>query len=830
MVTVVGEAGIGKSRLLTELEGPLAAEHPDAVVLRGRADPPRELVPYGLMRDVWFQYFDIAEHAAGPEALARLEAGFGELLGSRTHERAHLVGHLIGLDVRSSVHLAGILADPRQVRDRAFAAATELVTAMGRGAGVVMLLEDLHWSDQGSLDMIEHLVRACAMEPLGVVASTRPALYEKRPAWALEIPDAVRLDLTPLPDTAATTLVGYLLSRVGDLPDSVRATIVETADGNPYYVEEIVQSLIEDEAIDTSGAEWRFTTDRLDDLRVPTTLTSLLQARLDRLPVGERTVLQQASVVGRTFWDQAVLSTRDGSPFPERTGADVAADLAALEDKRLVFEHALSNFAGAREFTFKHALLRDVAYESLLRPFRRHYHRAVAAWLAAQPDADSRAATIARHYELAEASAESCRWYVAAATQARDRYANDDAVRYYRRSLDTGELELNLRLAALDGLAEVLMLQAQYDQALEAGRAMQAAAVAAGDPKAQARALAGISFVQSRRGANDDALASAMDAVRLLRGSPGARPEDLADALLPAGWAALRLGDLTAALRSADEARQLALRSSDRRTVARALNLRSLVESALGDHGAASAHLEEGLAIDRERGDRRAEGASLINLGEHARMRGDFAQAVARYVEALSIQRELGDHDMEALSMSNLGGAHVGLGDYAAALGYLLPALDAFGRSGAAESLSETYRFLAEARLGLGDAHAAVADAWQALQTATEANNPEQTGHAWRTLGIVAARGGRRVPLPGGDGTLDAGECFARSAAVFADAGLERERAMTLADWATWERAHDVPQAERRFAEAREELERLGLDLIVGRAVAAFEQTAPGPT
>ncbi len=826
LVTVVGEAGIGKSRLLAELEERLGAEHLEAVMLRGRADPPRELVSYGLMRDVWFQHFEITEHDAGAEALAKLEAGFGRLFGPQGYERAHLVGHLIGLDVRSSTHLTGILADPRQIRDRAFGAVAELVTASSPARGVVMLLEDLHWADQGSLDLVEHLARACATTPLAIVATARPALYEKRPGWAESIPDAVRLDLTPLPESAAGALVGQLLSRVADLPDTVRTTIVDTADGNPYYVEEIVETLIEDGAIDTGAAEWRFAAGRLGDLRVPTTLTGLLQARLDRLSAGERTALQQASVVGRTFWDQAVLETRGATdPPPAAGGTDVAGDLAALEGRQLVFEHARSSFAGAREFTFKHALLRDVAYESVLKRLRTRYHGAVAGWLAAQPDADARAATIARHYELAGA-ADCCRWYVVAGNQARLRYANDDAIRHYRRALDIGELDLGGQMAAHDGLVEVLMLQARYDEALDEGRAMEAVAAEAGDATSQARALAGISFVQSRRGANHDALASAGEAVRLLRATPGTQPRDLADALLPAGWAALRLGDLPAALRFVDEARELAARGGDRRTVARALNLQSLVESALGDHGAAITHLEEGLAIDRERGDRRAESASLVNLGEHARMRGDYVRAAARYEEALAIQRELGDHDMEALSMSNLGGAHVGLGDHRTAVEYLLPALDAFGRSGASEYLSETHRFLAEARLGLGDVDAAMGHAWQALETAVAAGNPEQTGHAWRTLGMVAARRTAPVPSPDGAEMLDAGACFARSVAVFADAGLERERAMALADWATWERAHAAPDAERRFGAARGELERLGLELLVEQAVAAFERAA----
>ena len=621
-------------------------------------------------------------------------------------------------------------------------------------------------------------------------------------------------------------LVGELLKRAPELPETVRATIVDTAEGNPFYVEEIVKSLIEEGAVDTAGDEWRISAERLGALGVPATLTGLLQARLDRLTRSERAAIQRASVVGRVFWDQAVITESDadpGAPVDARE-AEVERALAALEARELVFERYGSAFAGSREFIFKHALLRDVTYESVLKRMRRKYHRAVADWLAAQPEAESRAAMIARHYEDGEEHRKCAAWYAIAGTQARLRYANKDAVAYYRRALDREELLPAQQVPVYDGLGEVLMLQAEYDAALEAWLSMRAAAEAAGDVRSQARALAGMAFVHGRLGATRDALEAAEAAEALLLGLPDPAAGDLADALLAAGWASFRLGDLPDAQRRAEEARVLAAEAGDRRGVSRGLNLLSLVESMRGDHAAAVAHMEEGLAIDRERADRRAEGASLINLGETARMLGDYEHAAARYGEALVIQRELGDRDMEALSLSNLGGAQLGLGEYEEALQKLEPALEAFEGAGASENLSETYRFLAEAHLGLGDPNTAIGFGQRALATAVAAGNPEQTGHAWRVIGLIAGRTGRGVASEaGGPASVEAADAFGHSVATFEDAALDRDRAVALADWAVWERTVGEPHAGERMQEARDVLAGLGLGRLEAHIAAAFD-------
>src|SRR5262249_40265664 len=156
-------------------------------------------------------------------------------------------------------------------------------------------------------------------------------------------------------------LVDAILQRVDEVPADLRELIVQGAEGNPFYVEELIKMLIDDGVIVVTGERWQVTLGRLAEVRVPPTLTGVLQARLDSLPAEERALLQRAAVVGRIFWDNTVAQLR---PEPEHAmqqpPPDVQHGLAALQGRELVYEREQSSFADSAEYIFKHALLRDV--------------------------------------------------------------------------------------------------------------------------------------------------------------------------------------------------------------------------------------------------------------------------------------------------------------------------------------------------------------------------------------------------------------------------------------------------------------------------------------
>src|SRR5258707_149083 len=254
---------------------------------------------------------------------------------------------------------------------------------------VLLVVEDIHWSDDGSLDLLDHLARTCKAVPLLILCLARPSLFERRPAWGEGWAGHARVGLEALSRHDSRALVETILRKAPEIPQALRELIVGGAEGNPFYIEEIIKMLIDQKVIVPGQEQWRIEPERLASARVPPTLTGVLQARLGGLAPRERGVLQRASVVGRVFWDSAVeclsssASLETASPAAEGTITkwEILETLAALRRKELIFRRESSAFVGTVEYTFKHELLRSVTYESLLKKSRREHHAQVAAWL-----------------------------------------------------------------------------------------------------------------------------------------------------------------------------------------------------------------------------------------------------------------------------------------------------------------------------------------------------------------------------------------------------------------------------------------------------------------
>jgi class 3 adenylate cyclase len=339
-VTVFGEAGLGKSRLLDEFSSEVELSAERAQVFQGRAGQWTRGLPYALVRDVFSFRFRIQDDAPPASAREKMERGLVELFGGGEGAlmRAHFIGHLAGLDFSSSPHLAGILDDAKQVRGRAFHYAAQLFRETARAAPVVLYLEDLHWADDGSLDFVDHLTRACADSAVLVVCFARPDLLERRPAWGEGLACHSRVTLQPLTKRETRQLVEEILRYAQSIPHALRDMIVGAAEGNPFYVEELIKMLIDQGVIVPDAADWRVDASRLVEVRVPPTLKGVLQARLDGLSDWEKTVLQRASVIGREFWDGALEQfSRSARARGEACEGDVAAALAALRRRELVF-------------------------------------------------------------------------------------------------------------------------------------------------------------------------------------------------------------------------------------------------------------------------------------------------------------------------------------------------------------------------------------------------------------------------------------------------------------------------------------------------------------
>jgi predicted ATPase/class 3 adenylate cyclase len=826
LVSVVAEAGVGKSRLLYEFNNwiDLLAEH--TLLFRGRATQEMINLPYALIRNLLASRFEIQESDPAAVAREKLERGLLEFIGAGAVEQVHFIGHLIGLDFANSPYLQGIRADARQIHDRAFHYVTQFFAAAARRHPVVIMLEDIHWADNGSLDLIEHVLHEQPEMRLLVVDLTRPGLFERRPGWGEGPLTHTRLDLHPLSKQNSRQLIAEILHKAAEIPPQLEDLILSRVEGNPFYIEELIKMLIEDAVIVTDEDNWRVELDRLEIARVPATLTGVLQARLDVLSSSERAVLQQAAVVGRVFWSNVVERLRSPDELQGAPPPAPVERLSALNRKELIFERPISAFAEAHEYIFKHAILHDVTYESVLKRLRRAYHAQVAESLIelSGERAGEYAGRIGEHFERAGMAAPAAEWYGRAGQQARDTYAPEVAITYYQKAIelwaDTPDAPAaEQRFEIYEGLGNMLVARARYAEALSVHAAMRQEAEPTGDSRALARAWYGLSMVQGHQSDYRAAIESATQAEAAARAAGAHR--ELAMALRMHGWSLSRLGDAETALALGEQMLALTVEIDDRREMARSLNLLGIAHNMLGHYQQAERCLEQALDICQALDDRWQVMDLLNNLGVIAQARGDYRAAFGRFQDALNMARTIGHRDGELVFLSNLGEAHIRLGEYQAAESNLRRVIQ-MARAAGSDGFSDTYVYLAEACLGQGNLADALAAARRALALGQSEEAQEYISAAWRALGMVASRLPEPIAIESQEGCppecYDAPACFAQSLRICTETGIEGERARTLWAWARHEiERGDWDYGKAMWQEAREIFGQLGAELEAQR-------------
>jgi class 3 adenylate cyclase/predicted ATPase/ribosomal protein L40E len=811
VVTVVGEAGVGKTRLLWEFENWLDEQLQTARHFHARANQEMQSVPYALLRDLFILRFDIQESDPVQMVRDKLEQGIGRVLGGDEQGRmkAHLIGQLLGFDFSVSPHLQDLGNDARQLRDRALIYLGEFFQTAAAVSTAVVLFEDIQWADDSSLDAIAYLVSALARHRVLFVCLARPTLFDHRPYWGEGQACHTRIDLHPLSRRDSRHLVEEILQKMEQVPATLRDLVVAGSEGNPLYVEELIKVLIEQEIVVKPGdrqGPWRLDEARLAELRVPPTLAGVLQARLDSLPLEQRGILQQAAVVGRTFWDLVVqrIGERSGDAWGKAgevpggaSGgeAQVPMVLSILRSRELVAQHETSAFAGSQEFVFKHAALREVAYESILKKVRRGYHSLVADWLVEQigERASEYTGLIAEHLELAGRTEEALGYLRRAGQQAAAQFANAEAVNYITRALallDQVEADPRRRAEGRFGLLlereAVYFLLGQRDLEGADLAVLQTLAGELDEDGISANARrADLALRQSRyhESLSDfpAALTSALEAVSWAQ--QAAEPPYMAQALIQCGIVLWRQGQFDAARRPLDEALALAREHSDRLGEAGSLHNLGTVAFLQGDSQAALDCLEQALRIRRELGGRRNEALSLNNLvvaylgvGDLARalvsgeqtlainqsigdrhgearalcnlalvyhQMGALVQARDTHVRALALARQLGDRSLEALTLSNLGHTQLELGDPAAARQQCEQAVALNRQTGDRRGEGYSLTHLAFALEALGELDAAAAAYGEALRLRREIGQEALAVDDLAGLAVLAARQGR---------------------------------------------------------------------------------------
>ncbi|HEY7281374.1 MAG TPA: AAA family ATPase [Actinomycetota bacterium] len=426
LITVLGPAGIGKSRLSREFAG--AVERLGGRSIRGRCLPYDNRDVYGAFAEQVKDVAGIFEQDPPEAARAKLAELAGRVIPEpERQEFVRYLSLLLGLGIDAPVDEPLLL----------LYAARRLVEQLGAERPTLFVFEDIHWAEGGQLDLVEYLAARASDAPVVFLTLARPELLDARPAWASGLHAHSTIALDPVSRRHAAAIVARLAG--AELPDGTIGRLVEVAEGNPLFLEELTVAVVE-------GAE-------LGE-ELPTTVRAAIAARIDALPAEHRRTLLAASVVGKGFWL--------GSLRALGLSGDVAGILDDLEGRELIRREPTSRVRGDVEFGFKHVLIRDVCYATLPRSERRAAHAAVARFIeevAGEQDRDL-AWLLAHHWEQAGETARAVDYLLLAADRAREAMAQDEALALFDRAAGMAADETTrtrirlLRAIALDRLED----------------------------------------------------------------------------------------------------------------------------------------------------------------------------------------------------------------------------------------------------------------------------------------------------------------------------------------------------------------------------------------
>jgi class 3 adenylate cyclase/predicted ATPase len=815
VVALVGEAGAGKSRLIEDALQQL-------VRLSGR----REIrpffpysaecqsydqnTPYAVVRELLRQFLNMSLAGSPTDEAATLSRRVRDLAPDLARFTP-LLGDILGLSLDDTPLTAALT--PQQRHDRAQELIEALLLAEAQRQPLLLILDDLQWADASSLDMLARLARASAQGALLMLLGYRldPPIVEP---WA-ELDHCARLEIRELAPVGSIELMRALLR--GEPPpelidrivkiqrdpvyikeiergsDPIARLALSFSQGNPFFIEEVVRSLIDSGALEQHDGAWQLTR-KLDEAAVPGSIEGVITARLDRLEERSREVLQVASVIGRRF-QYPVLS----GLVPARES--LGERLRWLTNADLILSDEIEREIA---FLFKHALTRDVAYETILYARRRDLHRRVAQQIEQlHPDRlDEQLALLARHYLYAEDWSPAFDYHLRAGRQAQQRFANPEAIELYERAIQIAQrleprtegqgshtdanrsqfsvlaaqvVELHERLGvvyaligeydtalrhyqtALDLLgqrpdatldervrlhyhiARVYEKRAEFETAF--GWVERAMALAG---NAQSRELARCLLLGAglhlRQGRNHQTLEWGERALHMAEQLGSLRSQ--AEAFMQLGSAYGNLGDNTRAYELTSRSLQLYEQAQDLTRLADVRNNLAIMAQALGRMAEARAHFEASAEITQAMGDIYTQGMIANNLGDLLKLQGDLDEAIAQFAQGLAIYKRIGSLYMTGVLEMNLGATYLLRGDLDIAESHLGRSAELFGQVGAEDFLPELDRYLAALHLRRGDMARARLASEMSLANATRLEARAEEGATRRTLGQILAQDG----------------------------------------------------------------------------------------
>jgi predicted ATPase/class 3 adenylate cyclase len=863
-VLVTGEAGIGKTRLTAELKGQI--ERAPLRVLEGHSLTYRRSVSYWIFLEVLRDFLGITMETPPAKARERLVTKVYECAGAQAAEVLPYLEYLLALehlDPVSAERLAYL--DASQLRQQIFLAVRDLLVAEARRRPLLLILEDLHWADEASLDLLAFLVDSVRRAPLMIYAISRPFqdgplgrmadhAHKWLPDWFIEI------ELQSLSLDQSERLL-YQLLAIPELPAEVRQQILQRSAGIPFYLEEILRMLIDEQVIHQENGHWRLVPGiEITSLGVPDNLQGLILARFDRLEPFCRKVLQSASVIGRQFNLSLLASVMRLADEVELKQA-----LAQLVEKAFLLPQSSPQ---ELDYLFRHVLTSDAVYSTLLRRDRDELHglvgeameRLYAGRLEGQIE------VLAGHFLRSPRPDRALYYLILAGERAGRDYANQQARQHYAEALallPRVAFTTEQALQVLGGLGDVLVFTGEYAAAREhylkalntidqAGPSLYTRETSALQRK--------IGTTFERQGDFDQALLYLAEAGKALENQPPSQSGEKAQILNDIGWIHFLRGSFEDAHSFLSAALNLVENSRKYDVVASIHNRLGAVAYQQRAYDQAVAHVRKSLALRETIGDMSGVARLYNNLGLLGLMRGNLRDAEANFVQSIELLERIGDAEGIALSYINLGLVQLDRGDLKVAEANLLrgstaaeqighrfylglaqmylgrlrtaqgqsseseqlleESLRIFMELGAQDNLIDAVYYLGENCFAQGDLLCASEWASKADEFITNASVDEKTGSVQR--GRVQRLHGAIARV---NGDIDqAGKRLLESAEIF-NASYERlESARTALERGLLASAQkNYLEARQQFQEARLIFRQLGADVDLQRTEEALQ-------
>jgi predicted ATPase/class 3 adenylate cyclase len=699
VVSVVGDAGIGKSRLVDEL-----AAHAEGLgmrVLRGSCVSYGSAMAYLPWTELLRAFLGWAAQDAPAQRRKKLRAALAAVDPSLT-EWAPIVAGVLGLALPETPLTRAL--DAKLRKERFFDLVGQMLESQARECPLLLIFEDLHWADPISLELLDYVARNLGDSPVLLIGVRRPD--GAQPQWD-DLPHHRAIDLQELAAQESRILAATLL-QIGTLPSELEALILRRAQGNPFYVEEVVHMLRERGYLISENGGYRLAGD-VSSIEIPETINGVVMSRIDSLDEGSRTVLRVASVIGRVFaYDplKAIYPQPISHPALQRRLDTLRrVDLTPLEE----------NEPNLR-YVFKHILTQEVAYESLLHARRRDLHGQVALFYEttyAERGLEEYFDFLAYHFGRSIHREKAIEYAIRAGDRARSAFANDTAIRHYARALELLQEQGGKQSARWTevqfNLAEVYVLVGRYEKARESYRQAMRAAGSEWSAEQRARTLRKIGMTHESQGQYNQTLDLLLQAKTSAQSTPqAAESRQMARILADEGAVHMRKGEYQAATDLIEQALTLLARLPKDLERVRdegwAYTRLGVIQVHRGDLLQARKFFEKSLELREQAGDLVGVATLHNNLGYIAHhLQGDTETAIQAYQRSLRVSNRIGYRYMMAMTANNLGLAYQTLGDYRQAVAHYRQSLQIRQEMGDQHGIASTYDNLGLAYHQRGD-------------------------------------------------------------------------------------------------------------------------------